>query len=324
MKGLKIWALLGGFAVATSCSTMAFAEDTKSDAQTPKFQEGVTTGDSRGIALDELFAAFKKNVLDDKPVAPKAAPQKVAVKTPVIAPTSRLTPTKRVTSKRPVTAKKPGAAPTATAHTQSTQPVEPTEVEPNNSTDSGVMLAVSQNSSIISAKLDKPGALPKYKSGDRMMVKLTAKQDCNVLVFDYDSKGTLTQLYPNEYEPTGTLKAGTEIELGGADSKYTLDVAGKGMERIFVYAYPTNDGPITVAMNPVPHTPFRSVELTPDQYRRLVRESKTFFVANANTGGSSDRSVKVTAKAGVPAVANASLPSEKPANKLELVFQIEK
>jgi hypothetical protein len=322
MKGLKIWALLGGFAVATSF-TMAFAEDNKSGAQAPQYKEGVTAGSDRGIALDELFAAFKKNVLDDKPVA-KSAP-KVAVKTPTIAPTAHLTPTTKhhVVAKHSVTAKKNSNTPTTqTAHEQ-----EPEQVEPNNSNDSSVMLAVSGasgNSSIISAKLDKPGALPKYKSGDRMMVRLTAKQDCNVLVFDYDSKGTLTQLYPNEYEPTGTMRAGTEIELGGTDSKYTLDVAGKGMERIFVYAYPTNDGPITVAMNPVPHTPFRSVELTPDQYRRLVRESKTFFVASANTDGSSDRSVKVTAKAGGPAVANASVSSEKHPNKLELVFQIDK
>jgi hypothetical protein len=318
MKGLKIWALLGGFAIAGSCCTMAFADESKSGAQAPEYKEGVTAGADRGIALDELFAAFKKNVLDDKPVV-KTAP-KVASKTPTTAPTARLTPTtKHVVSKKgPVTAKKAGSSPTATAHEQ---PAD--DVEPNSSNDSGVMLAVSStsgNSPIISAKLDKPGALPKYKSGDRMMVKLTAKQDCNVLVFDYDSKGTLTQLYPNEFEPTGTMKAGTEIELGGSDSKYTLDVAGKGMERIFVYAYPTNDGPITVAMNPVPHTPFRSVELTPDQYRRLVRESKTFFVADAG----SDRSVKVTPKAASPSVANASVTSEKQPNKLELVFQIEK
>lgn len=320
MKGLKIWALLGGFAVATSF-TMAFAEESKTGAQVAQYKEGVTAGSDRGIALDELFAAFKKNVLDDKPASKSAT--KVAVKTPTIAPTTHLTPSTKhhAATKHPVAAKKNSAVQTQTAHEQGAEPVEP-----NSSSDSGVMLAVSGggNSPIISAKLDKPGALPKYKSGDRMMVRLTAKQDCNVLVFDYDSKGTLTQLYPNEYEPTGTMKAGTEIELGGTDSKYTLDVAGKGMERIFVYAYPTNDGPITVAMNPVPHTPFRSVELTPDQYRRLVRESKTFFVASANGSGSSDRSVKVTPKAGGPAVANASISSEKQPNKLELVFQIDK
>jgi hypothetical protein len=88
------------------------------------------------------------------------------------------------------------------------------------------------------------------------------------------------------------------------------------MERIFVYAYPTTDGPITVAMNPVANTPFRSVEISPDQYKRLVKNSKMYF--------GNDRSVKVTPKAGVAAVQNTSAENERQPNKLELTFQIDK
>lgn len=312
MKGQKFLALLGGFAVATTCTT-AFAADA---GKAPAFSEAQAGQSSRGIALDELFATFKS-----KANAPTAKTNAVAAKTPTTAPTTHLTPTP---SHKVVAAgaKKSAAPVRKTAASEPTRKAKPAIYSPSLD-ETQAILAVSSGGSdkpIITASLDKPGAVPKYKSGDRMVVKLHAHQDCNVLVFDYDSTGTLTQLFPNEFETNGSLKAGSEMELGGTDSKYTLDVAGRGLERIFVYAYPANEGPITVAMNPVAHTPFRSVEITPDQYRRLVKESRTYFEPNA----SHDRSVKVTPKSASQQVANASLENDKAANKLELTFQIEK
>lgn len=315
MKGQRFLALLGGFAVATTCTT-AFAADA---SKTPAFNEAQAGQSSRGIALDELFATFKSKA-DPAVVKTKNA---VAAKTPTTAPTTHLTPTP--SHKIVATGTKKSAAAvrkTQTAASEPTRKSKPAIYSPSMD-DSQAILAVSSGGSdkpIVTASLDKPGAVPKYKNGDRMVVKLRAHQDCNVLVFDYDSTGTLTQLFPNEFETNGSLKAGTEVELGGADSKYTLDIAGKGLERIFVYAYPANEGPITVAMNPVAHTPFRSVEITPDQYRRLVRESRTYFDPTA----SHDRSVKVTPKSAGQQVANASMENDKAANKLELTFQIEK
>jgi hypothetical protein len=311
MKGQKILALFGGFAVATSCTVAFAADNTDAAKPLPKFNElqaGKKPG--RGVALDALFASFKK-----KMDAASATPT-VASKTPTTAPTAHLTPSHKV-----------AVTPTRKLQNHSSASATPTKVKPavythDYNEDNQTLLAVSSGAgdkAIVSAVLDKPGAVPKYKPGDKMTIKLQAQQDCNVLVFDYDSKGTLTQLFPNEFETNGTLKKGDQIELGGAESKYTLDIGGKGIERIFVYAYPTTEGPITVAMSPVAHTPFRSVDITPDQYKRLVKESRTYF-----EGSGHDRSVTVTPKSASQKVSVASAPEDKQRNKLELTFQIDK
>lgn len=321
MKGLKIWAMLGGFAVAASCcATTALADETKKGVGTQApFNELEAGKNKRGVRLDELFEYFKKG---------KTVPTNVQVSTTV--------PVKETVAKRPVQRKQQPAiankkvpivaihktAPSAVKpKSGGTSPIQTAEYH-SNGNDATAFLAVSSGGSgqtpIISASLDRPGALPKYKAGERMTVKLQANQDCNVLVFDYDSKGTLTQLYPNEYETKGSLKAGETVEIGGADSKYTLDIGGKGIERIFVYAYPTSEQPITVAMTSVPRSPFRSVEITPDQYKALVAHSRVYF-----EGSGHDRSVKVMPKAGAQQVSTASVENDKQPNKLELTFQID-
>jgi hypothetical protein len=312
MKGQKILALLGGLAIATSC-TAAFAgnDDAKKTSATGKFNEQQAGLTPRGIALDDLFAAFKKKMEANTHI------ESVASKTPTTAPTAHLQPVHKAPSK--VVASQTHKIKSATG--ASPNRVKPAVYTPSDD-DGQTLLAVSSGGAekpVVVASLDKPGALPKYKAGDKMVVKLQAQQDCNVLVFDYDSKGKLTQLFPNDFEPNGTLKAGSQMELGGSDSKYTLDIGGKGIERIFVYAYPTSEGPITVAMSPVAHTPFRSVDITPDQYRRLVKESRTYFEAPGH-----DRSVTVMPKGANQQVSTASAPTEKVSNKLELTFQIDK
>lgn len=328
MKGLKFWAMLGGVAVLANCWTSAaIADDAKSEQKPAPFNELQAGGSKRGIRLDELFESLRRYKAQQNGQAATSTPstgvttaatvkhapkQAVAVRVPV-----KATPTQpKVATKTPTVAKNPKAKPAIQTAIYN---------HPTTHVNETVLATVSSGGGslktpIISASLDKPGALPKYKSGDRMVVKLTAQSDCNVLVFDYDSKGTLTQLYPNEYEPNGVLRAGQSVEIGGTDSKYTLDVAGKGIERIFVYAYPTSEQPITVAMTPVPSTPFRSVELSPDQYKRLVKESAVYFEPTR----SSDRSVKVTPKGSVqPASTASNEKSDKQPNKLELTFQID-
>jgi hypothetical protein len=305
MKRQKIWAMVGVFAVAASCSlsTSAFADPGTGAGEEPRTD--------RGIALDELF----DSILNKATPAPKHnSPERGAPAVSV--------PKKNNLTVRPKAQPKPAVVATTKAPAISV-PKPPVKQQPvyKPVSESEIQLAVSSGGGkietpVITAALNKPGYMPKYKSGEKMTVTLRAQQDCNVLVFDYDAKGTLTQLYPNEYENNGTMRAGQEIEIGGPSSKYTLDIEGKGMERIFVYAYPTTDGPITVAMNPVANTPFRSVEISPDQYKRLVKNSKMYF--------GTDRSVKVTPKAGVTAVQNASAENERQPNKLELTFQIDK
>lgn len=337
MKGLKLYALVGTFAVAATCSLpYAFAKEAASGNGTSCSAENfneLSAGHDRGVRLDELFASFKK---------PAAAP--VAAKTTTVA---RLTPDNPLahsslkselrkhgakTSKSVAHKSTKTTTTTATTASKLKQPV--VELDPDSpvvtakyepkANDDSHLVTVSDNvshgdTSVISAKLDRVGNVPKYKAGEQMVVKIKAQQDCNVIVFDYDAHGTLTQLFPNAFEKSGTMHAGENIEIGGPSSQYTLDVTGKGTERIFVYAYPTSEGQITVAMNPIVNTPFRSAELSIDQYRQLVRDSRPYF--HDKVIASSERTVSVKAKNNQQQVAEVSKAQQ--ANKVELVFQVD-
>ncbi|HEY9869094.1 MAG TPA: DUF4384 domain-containing protein [Candidatus Obscuribacterales bacterium] len=164
---------------------------------------------------------------------------------------------------------------------------------------------------VLSAHLNRSGSPPRYKVGDKLEITVSSNADCNVVVFDYDG-GTLTQIFPNDYQRENFLKGGDTLVIGGPESKFDYEIGGKGgQEKIFVYAYPTQSAnPISIAFNPVPQTPFRAAPITLDQYRELVRQSKVFFA----------REVKVVPKAGVLA----SAPSGSAPNKLELSFVVEK
>ncbi len=167
---------------------------------------------------------------------------------------------------------------------------------------------------VISASLDRTGKQPKYRVGDKLVVKVKANQDCNVVVFNYDSTGTLTQIFPNDYQQNGFVKAGDDIEIGGEESAFDYQISGKGgPEKVFVYAYPTGSErplPLT-AMAPISGTPFRGTEMTIDQYRDLVNSSRIF---NA-------RGIEVKAKKKSQLV-SASQPQSSP-NKVELGFMVD-
>ena len=192
----------------------------------------------------------------------------------------------------------------------------PTVVEPKHSQSAVLVNFKQEDGPVISAKLDKEGTSPKYKVGDKMVVNVRANQDCNVVVFNYDSAGTLTQIFPNDYQQNGFVKAGDSIEIGGSDSPFDYQISGKGgPEKVFVYAYPTSDkaAPITqlTAMAPISGTPFRGTEMTIDKYRDLVNNSKVFFA----------RSVQVMPKKGAQLVSQAQ-PASSP-NKVELTFSVD-
>lgn len=160
---------------------------------------------------------------------------------------------------------------------------------------------------VFTASLNKPGKQPIYKTGEKLEVKVTAATDCNIVIFDFDGKGTLTQIFPNKLQESGFVKAGHSVFVGGADSPFDFTVSGSGgKEHIFVYAYPTSEEPLTIAMAPTAAT-FRSVEYTPEQYRKLVNESKVYF----------SREIKVTPKAtSIQNVSNTLPPVA--GNKIEL------
>jgi hypothetical protein len=167
---------------------------------------------------------------------------------------------------------------------------------------------------VISASLDKRGDLPKYKVGDNLVVNVKAHQDCNVVVFNYDSSGTLTQIFPNDFQQNGFVRANDSIEIGGSDSKFDYQIAGKGgPEKIFVYAYPTGKtNPLEVALAPISGTPFRGGEMTVDEYRKLLSNSPVFFA----------RSVQVVAKKTAQNVSSQAPASSS--NKVELTFMVDK
>lgn len=175
---------------------------------------------------------------------------------------------------------------------------------------------------IIKAWLNKPGSLPKYRDGEKMEVNVTASQDCNLSIFDYDGKGKLTQIFPNEFQQSSAVRAGETVTIGGEKSEFeyqvsTLPGESKIKEHIFVFAYPNNEAPISIAMSRATDSPFRSADITMEQYRKLVNESKSYF----------SREVKITPKgqSQIKQVANEISANAKSApNKVELSFQIEK
>jgi len=189
-----------------------------------------------------------------------------------------------------------------------------------------------QNDSIINVWLDKKGVSPQYKNGDKMKINVSASQDCNVMIFDFDGRGKLTQLYPNEYQQKTLLRAGDTITFGGADSPFDYQVSlPKGsmhaQERIFVYAYPITEKPLSIALNTEDGSPFRSGEMTLSQYRKMVAESKVFFNNGAKISQtSSERDVKIVPKTPTSAstlklVTTEEQKSEQP-NKKEVSFTI--
>jgi hypothetical protein len=191
---------------------------------------------------------------------------------------------------------------------------------------------LTKGESIINVWLDKKGSAPQYKHGDKMKINVSASQDCNVMIFDYDGRGKLTQLYPNEYQQKTLLRAGDTITFGGADSPFDYQVSlpkgsSRAQERIFVYAYPVSEKPLSIALNTEDGSPFRSGEMTLSQYKKMVAESKVFFNSNAASPQvSGERDVKIVPKAGTsaPSIKLVSTDDSKSGqpNKKEVSFTI--
>lgn len=234
----------------------------------------------------------------------------VTMKTPKSRPAAR-TATARTSISRPAansaaksTAK---AAVPKTSIVESSQAFEKALVVP---------ATYDNNEQIIRASLNKPGKSPRYRHGEKLKVLVSAIADCNVLVFNYDGT-VLTQIFPNACQKDPLVKAGTSVEIGGARSTFDFQVSNTekepSNEKIFVYAYPVkaSEKPISLAMNTMPSTPFRSTNMSLEDYRKLVKDSRVFF----------SRSVKVVPRHGVKP---ASYEQGPPApNKIELSLTIE-
>jgi Domain of unknown function (DUF4384) len=335
MKTNKTLAILGAFALSLCLTSAAFADDKTTSEPSP---EDLKNSKERGLFIEppvspsiNAIKGAPKAAGEKKPVkkelTKKAQPQasthstktqptaKVEVKTQAeTASTTTKTKVAKLKIHRPMIArsKHNGSAVVAKSHVQI--------VAPTAKKDSGVETVSFEHDTIIKAWLNKPGEDPKYRDGEKMEINVTAGQDCNIAIFDYDGKGKLTQLFPNEYQTSGSLKSGETITVGGANSSFEYQVStGPGerkvSERIFVFAYPTaSETPISIAMNPVKDSPFRSADMTMEQYRRLVNESKVYF----------SREVKIVAKADSSVKQVAHNTTAAAPNKVELSFEIEK
>lgn len=171
---------------------------------------------------------------------------------------------------------------------------------------------------IIDAWLNKTGKTPRYKDGEKMEINVKAHRDCNVTIYDYDGKGKLTQIFPNNYQQSSLVKSGQTVSIGGAESEfeYQLSVTPgqkKVNESIFVFAYPVAEAPLSIAMNTSTNSPFRSADMTPEAYRKLVNESKVFFARDVKILPKNKSSVKTIA------ADTGAAP-----NKIELSLTIEK
>lgn len=171
---------------------------------------------------------------------------------------------------------------------------------------------------IVAASLNKAGRVPRYQDGEKLKVTVRAYEDCNLMIFNYDGK-VLTQLFPNEYQRDSFIKAGARVEIGGDESKFDFcasnETGDSSSEKIFVYAYPAKEKakPISIAMNKAGGTPFRSTEMSLEDYRKLVNGSQTFF----------SRGVKVVPKKQVVEATYEEVKSSAPPNKLELSLTVD-
>lgn len=186
-----------------------------------------------------------------------------------------------------------------------------------------VVAPTNSGEQIVTAWLNKSGQKPHYSNGEKLQVNVAANKDCNLMIFNYDGQ-QLTQLYPNEYQPSPLVRAGQTIAVGGDSFQFDFTASNNSTkpshEKIFVYAYPieSDNSPISVAMMPVPSSPFRATDMTPEKYREMVNKSQVFF----------GRKVSVTAKkAEVEEVqlASYSEPTSQggAANKIELSLVID-
>lgn len=178
---------------------------------------------------------------------------------------------------------------------------------------------VSNVGGVFFASLNKGGNQPNYKNGEKLQINVTANQDCNLNIFNFDGK-KLVQIFPNDFQKDASVRAGETIEIGGPDSEFDYQASlprgvKKSEERIFVYAYPTNDAPISVALNHMENAPFRDAEMSIEQYRDLINQAKT--------KGMKQRDIQIVAKkkhsSGVQLTSDSS--SAAP-NTIEMPFTI--
>lgn len=284
---------------------------------------------AEGPSVDEMKKSSDRGLFLGQPAWVKPAatqPAQPAVKsnkdaTP--APAPKKAPITKVSTAKPTVHKSAGKVVVAKTKKSSPATVQLVKNQNANTTGSAHVQTVAYDSdTIITAWLNKPGNSPKYRDGEKMEINVKASRDCNVTIYDYDGKGKLTQIFPNQFQPNTAVKSGETVTIGGPDSEFDYQLSiqpgeHKVNERIFIFAYPTSETPLSIAMNKPDNSPFRSAEMTPEEYRKLVNQSKVFF----------SREVKILPKNKSQAVGEIKTVAQESVaapNKIELSLTIEK
>jgi len=319
MKELRSLVLAGSITAALAVSqTVCLAKDSDgkpvrtvtAGTSEPSAEELKNSKERGFIYVDPNPAARSTPVQPQhqptKPSKPKAAP-----KAAITAPVKSTVKPKAVRKETQTASRKPKvvAPEVITAQTKPSNAIQMVS-------HSILPSAAAAQEMFFDVKLNKTGHT--YKDGEKLEIKVKANQDCNIFIFNFDSKGKLSQIFPNKYQQACAVKAGDTVTVGGQGSPFDYQVSlpqgkDKAQERIFVYAYPTAESsPVTIAMGLDGASPFRSKEMTVEEYREFVLRTRVF----------NPREIKVMPKPGAQEVTTRELPIN--ANKAELAITIEK
>lgn len=286
---------------------------------------------AEGPSVDEMKKSSDRGLFLGQPAWVKPSPSQPATpsqpapkaKEASAAPTTKKAPVTKVSTGKAINSHKSAAKVIVAKSKKSTPATVQLVKNQNANTGSAHVQTVAYDAdTIITAWLNKPGNAPKYRDGEKMEINVKASRDCNVTIYDYDGKGKLTQIFPNQFQPNTAVKSGETVTIGGPDSEFDYQLSiqpgeHKVNERIFIFAYPTSEAPLQVAMNKPENSPFRSAEMTPEEYRKLVNQSKVFF----------SREVKIVPKNKSQAVGEIKTVAQESVaapNKIELSLTIEK
>jgi len=83
----------------------------------------------------------------------------------------------------------------------------------------------------------KPSAIPSFRVGEFLSLRVTADRDCYITLFDFASSGAIHVLFPNSFAPDNRIKAGREYTIPGEQAGYKIRVTDPpGVERLKLFA----------------------------------------------------------------------------------------
>lgn len=85
----------------------------------------------------------------------------------------------------------------------------------------GVSILLRQAGRVLEAGRS-PADRVELRNGEAFAVEVQSQKDGFVRVFYQNAKGQLIQIYPNQFSPDGTIRAGSPLVIGGAADPYEI------------------------------------------------------------------------------------------------------